>query len=116
MAAAPIKPDGISLGNDQTTRMRRTAMFDWSDDDKVPMAPPPSTKEPPHSTCMGDQSRGGDEVPEPQTREVLEQRARGVPAQQMTGIPAGQATGVPEQQAEAYLEQQAERALERRVE
>ena len=80
-AAAPIKPGDISLGDDQTTRTRRTAVFDWSDDDEVPTAPPPSMKEPPHSTRVGDQSRGGDEVLESQMREVPKQRARGVPAQ-----------------------------------
>ena len=75
----PIKLGGISLGDDQTTRTRRTAMFDWSDDDEAPTDPPPSMKEPPRSTPMGNQSRGGEEVPEPQTKEVLEQRAREVP-------------------------------------
>ena len=80
-------------------------MFEWSDDDEVPMAPPPSTKEPPRSMRVEDQSRGGEEVPESQTREVPEQRAREVPAQQTMGVP--------EQQAEANSEQQAERAPER---
>ena len=79
-------------------------MFDWSDDDEVPTDPPPSTKEPPCSTPMGNQSRGGEEVPEPQTREVPEQRTREVPAQQMMGVPMGQATGVLEQQPEANPE------------
>ena len=115
VVAAPIKPGGISLGDDQTTRTRRTAVFDWSNDDEVSMAPPPSTKEPPRSTCVGDQSRGGKEVPEPQMREVPKQRAREVPAQQTTGFPGGQATGVPEQQAEANPEHQAERVPERQA-
>ena len=84
VTAAPLKPGSISLGDDQTTRTRRTTVFDWSDDDKVSTAPPPSTKEPPRSTRAGDQSRGGEEVPKPQTREVLEQQARGVPTQQTT--------------------------------
>ena len=113
---APIKLGGISLGDDQTTRTRRTAVFDWSDDDKVPTDSPPSTKEPPRSTLMGNQSRGGKEVPELQTREVPKQRAREVPTQQMMGVPAGQATGVPEQQVDANPEQQAERALELQTE
>ena len=65
VAAAPLKPGGISLGGDQTTRTRRTAVFEWSDDDEVLMAPPPSMKEPPQSTCMGNQSGEGGEVPEP---------------------------------------------------
>ena len=64
-AAAPIKPGGISLGDDQTTRTQRTAVFDWSDDDKVSTDPPLSMKEPPRRTPMGNQSRGGKEVPEP---------------------------------------------------
>ena len=28
VSAAPLKPGGISLSDDQTTRMRRTAVFD----------------------------------------------------------------------------------------
>ena len=79
-------------------------MFDWSDDDKVPTDPRPSTKEPLCSTLMGNQSKAGEEVPEQQMREVPEQRMREVPAQQTTGVPTGQATGVPEQQAEVNLE------------
>ena len=46
-AAAPRKPGGISLGDDQTNRPRRTMVFDWSDDDEVLTAPPLSTMEPP---------------------------------------------------------------------
>ena len=91
-------------------------VFDWSDDDKVPMAPPPSTKEPPRSTRAEDQSRGGEEVLEQQMREVPKQRVREAPAQQTMGIPMGQATGFPEQQAEANPEQQAERAPEQQAE
>ena len=91
-------------------------MFDWSDDDEAPTNPPPSTKEPMHSTPAGNQSRGGEEVPKPQMREVPEQQAGEVPTPQTTGVPAGHATEVPEQQAEANLEQQAETAPERRAE
>ena len=83
-------------------------MFDWSNDEEVPMDPPPSTKEPPCSTPTGNQSRGGEEVPKSHMREV--------PAQQTTGVPEGQATGVPEQQAEANPEQQVERAPEQQAE
>jgi len=107
-AAAPLKLGDISLGDDQTTRTRRTTVFDWSDDDEVLTAPPPSIKEPPRSTRVGDQSGGGKEVPEPQTREVPEQRAREVPAQQTTGVPTEQAMGIPEQQAERSPERQSE--------
>ena len=89
VGSTSIKPGGISLGDDQTSRTRRTAMFDWSDDDKVPKDPPRSMKEPPCSTPMGNQSRGGKEVPKPQTREVPEQRVREVPAHQTMGVPAG---------------------------
>ena len=53
----------------------------WSDDDKVPVAPPPSTKARPRNTCLKGQSKGGEEVPE----------------QQATGVPVQQAKGVPEQ-------------------
>ena len=70
--AASLKPGGISLGDDQTTRTRRTAVFDCSDNDEVLMAPPPSTKEPLRSMCAKDQSRGSKEVIEQQKREVPE--------------------------------------------
>jgi len=73
-AAAPLKPVGISLGDDQTNRTRRTAVFDWSDDDEVLTAPPPSMKEPPCNTRTGDQSGGGKEVRLPPMRIVPEQR------------------------------------------
>jgi len=107
-AAAPRKPGGISLGDHQTNQTRRTTVFDWSDDDEVLMAPPPSTKEPPRSMSVGDQSGGGKEVHLPPTRTVPEQRAEGVSTQQTMEVPAGRATEVPEQQVEANLEQQAE--------
>ena len=68
----PCKPGGISLGGDQTTRMWSAAMSEWSDDDEVPVAPPPSTKAPPHNTRVEEQPKGGEEVPE--------QQATGVPA------------------------------------
>jgi len=64
-AAAPRKPGGISLGNNQTTRMRNTAVFNWFDDDEVLTAPPPSMKGPPCGTRVVDQSGRGEEVPEP---------------------------------------------------
>ena len=63
MAAAPLKLGDISLGDDQTTRTRRTTVFDWSDDNEVLMAATPSMKEPPRSMHVEDQSRGGKEVP-----------------------------------------------------
>ena len=59
----PLKPGGISLGGDQTTRMRSTTMFEWLDEDEVPVAPPPSTKAPPRSTCAEVRSKRGEEVP-----------------------------------------------------
>ena len=42
-AAGPLKPGGISLGGDQTTRTRRTTVLEWSDDDETLVTPPPST-------------------------------------------------------------------------
>jgi len=63
-AAGPLKPGGISLGGDQTTRTRRTAVLEWSDDDKTLVAPPPSTEAPPRSTHVEEQARRGEEVPE----------------------------------------------------
>ena len=41
-------------------------MFEWSDDDKVLVAPPPSTKAPPRNTCIEGQSDGGEGVPKQQ--------------------------------------------------
>ena len=70
--AAPRKPGNISLGGDQTTRTRRTAVIEWSDDDEVPVFPPPSTREPPRSTRAHDQSRVGEEIPELEMREIPE--------------------------------------------
>jgi len=60
--AAPLKPSNISLGGDQTTRTRRTTVIEWSNDDEVPVFPPPSTREPPHSMRVCDQSRVGEEI------------------------------------------------------
>ena len=115
-ATAPLKLGGILLGGDQTARTQRTAVLEWSDDDEDLVVSPPITQAPPHSTHTEDQSGGGGEVPEPQTRDAPGQRVREVPAQQTMGVPMGQAMGVPEQQAEANTEQQAERAPERQAE
>ena len=65
--AAPHKPGGISLGDDQTTRTQSAAMSEWSDDDGAPVAPAPSTEAPPLNTRTEVQSKGGEGV--------LEQRA-----------------------------------------
>ena len=62
--AAPLKPGGISLGGDRTTQMRSAAMSEWSDDDGAPVAPPPSTKVPPHCTRVEEQLRGGEKIPQ----------------------------------------------------
>ena len=102
--AASLKLGGISLGDDQTTRPRRTAVFDWSDDDEFLPAGLPSTKGPPLSAGAEDQSRGDKEIPKQRTREI--------PAQQTTEAPIVQTTRVPEQQGELNPEQCAERILE----
>ena len=81
--AAPLKPGGISLGGDQTTRTRSATMSDWSDDDGAPVAPSPSTEAPPHNTRMEEQSKEGEGV--------LEQWAKGVPEQQARRVPERQA-------------------------
>ena len=60
---APLKPGGISLGGDQTTQTRSAAMSEWSDDDRAPVAPPPSTKAPPRSSRVEEQPKGGEGVP-----------------------------------------------------
>ena len=62
--AAPLKPGGISLGGDQTTQTRSTIMSEWSDDDEVLVAPPPSTKAPLRSTRAEEQSKGKEGVPQ----------------------------------------------------
>ena len=80
-------------------------MFDWSNNDEILTDPPPSMKEPPHSTHAGEQPGVGEEVCEAPMRKVLEQRAEGISAQQTTEVPAGRATEVLEQQAETNLEQ-----------
>jgi len=98
VTAAPRKLGNISLGGDQTTRMRRTAAIEWSDDDKVPVFPPPNMREPPRSTRMRDQSRVGEEITEPETREIPEQQVRETPAQKSMGVPTERAMEVPEQQ------------------
>ena len=72
-------------------------MVEWLDDDEIPVAPPPSTEAPSRSTCVEEQVKRSEEVPE--------QRARGIPAQQATGVPEQQMTGIPEQLAEGVLEQ-----------
>ena len=103
MATAPLKPDDISLGSDHTTRTRRTAVFEWSDDNEILVAPPPSTEAPPRNTRAEVQSKRGEEVPE--------QRAREVPEQQATGVPEQQAMGAPKQQAEEILERRAKERM-----
>ena len=72
-SAAPLKLGGISLGGDQTTRMWSTAMFEWSDDDEVPVAPPQSMKVPPRTARVEEQSRGGEGVPQQQVMGVPKQ-------------------------------------------
>ena len=104
MAAAPLKPGSISLGDDQTTRPRRTAVFDWSDDDEFSVVGLPSTKEPPHSAGTEDRSRGDKEIPKQRTREI--------PAQRTMEAPIVQTTGVPEQPTGVTSEQHVERAPE----
>jgi len=64
VGAAPLKSGGISLGGDETTQTQSASMSEWSDDDEVPVAPPPSTKAPSHKTRAEEQSKGGEGVPE----------------------------------------------------
>ena len=88
VGAVPRKPGDISLGGDPTTRTRSAAMSEWSDDDEVSVAPPPSTEAPPRNTRVEEQSKGREGVPK--------QQAMGIPAQQAKGVPKQQARGVPE--------------------
>ena len=62
--AASRKPSGISLGDDQTTRPRRTAVFDWSDDDEISTASLPSTTEPPQQCWRGRSIQGRQRNPQ----------------------------------------------------
>ena len=62
-AAAPCKPGGISLGGDQTTRPRRAAVIEWSDDDENLVAPALSVQTPSRITHVEEQPRGIDKVP-----------------------------------------------------
>ena len=62
--AAPVKPSSISLGGDRTTRTWSTAVFEWLDDDKVLVAPPPSIEVPPRKMHVEGQPEGGEGVPE----------------------------------------------------
>ena len=89
MATAPRKLGDISLGDNQTNQTRRTAVFDWSNDDEILTAPLLSTKEPPRSPCMGEQPGIGEEVREVPMRKVPEEQAEGISAQQTTEVPAG---------------------------
>lgn len=73
MGAVPHKPGSILLGGDHTTQMRSAAMFEWSDNDEVLVAPSPSTEAPPRNTRVEEQSKGGEGV--------LELQAMGVPEQ-----------------------------------
>ena len=62
-------------------------MSEWSDDDEVPVAPPPSTKAPPRNTRVEGQLEGGERVPEQQATGAPTQQAKGVPEQQVRGVP-----------------------------
>ena len=59
-------------------------MIEWFDDDEDIVPPPPSVQTASRNTCVEEQPRGSDEVPE----------------QQAIKTPAEQATGVPEHQTE----------------
>ena len=91
-------------------------MFEWSDDDEVPVAPPPSMKAPPRSTRVEEQLMRGEEAPQQRATEVPEQRARGAPERQAEEVPEQLARGALERRAEEVPEQQPRGAPERRVE
>ena len=84
---APLKPSVISLGGDRTTQTWSAMVSEWSDDDEVPVAPPPSTKAPPCSARVEEQSVRGEEVPQQWEMEVPEQQSRGAPEQQAKEVP-----------------------------
>jgi len=67
---APCKPIDISLGGDRTARTQSAAIFEWSDDDRAPIAPPPSTKASSRNTRAEVPSKGEEEVPEQQAEKM----------------------------------------------
>jgi len=107
-ATGPHKPGGISLDDDQTNRTQRTAVFDWSDDDKILMNPPSSTKGPPLYPRTEQQTGVGEEVLKASTRRVPEHRAEGITVQQTSKIPMVRAMEILGQQTKATPEQQTE--------
>ena len=64
-------------------------MSEWSDDNEVPVAPPPSTEASSRNTCAEVRSKRGEEV--------LEQAAKGVPQRQVEERPMMEATKPPPQ-------------------
>ena len=76
-------------------------MFEWSDDDEVPMAPQSSTKAPPRNMRAEEQSRGGEGVPEQQATGVPEQQAEEVPERRAEQRPTMEEAGPPPQSTEA---------------
>ena len=72
---SPRKPGSISLGGDRTIRTLSAAMFEWLDDDRAPVAPPPSTVAPPRNTRAEVQSKGREGLPKQQAEERLTARA-----------------------------------------
>jgi len=61
-------------------------VFKWSDDDEIPVAPPPSTEAPPHNTRAAVKSKRGKEVPEQQVMGVVEQQAMGILEQRVEEV------------------------------
>ena len=80
-ATAPRKLGGISLDDDQTNRTRRTAVFDWPDDDEILTNPPSSTKGPLLYPRTEQQTGVGKEVLEAPTRRVPEHQVEGITVQ-----------------------------------
>ena len=80
-------------------------VFEWSDNDEVLVAPPPSMKVPPRNTRVEEQSMGGEEVPQQQAMGVPEQQARGAPERQAEEVPEQHERGAPKRRVEEIPEQ-----------
>ena len=56
---APHKPAGISFGGSRTAQTQSAAIFEWSDNDDAPVAPPSSTKTSLREMHVEVRSKGG---------------------------------------------------------
>ena len=72
-------------------------MSEWSDDDRVPVAPSLSTVMPPHSTRTEEQPKVGEGVLEQRAKGILEPQAREILERQAEERQTVETTGPPPQ-------------------